>query len=87
MLNNVIENTIIYMTDQYANYVLQFIISMNNLEINKKITDYFLHNIGILGKHKHSSNVIEKVFLHLSSYLIFLMIKLNNQWCKLLMIR
>ena len=54
MLNNVIENTIIYMTDQYANYVLQFIISMNNLEINKKITDYFLHNIGILGKHKHS---------------------------------
>ena len=61
IINMVVQNTLLFMSDQYANYVLQHIISLNNFEVNRKITNYFLPNIGILGKHKFSSNVIEKV--------------------------
>jgi hypothetical protein len=61
MISIVVENTLLFMSDQYANYVLQFIISLNNFEVNRRITECFIPNIGLLGKHKFSSNVIEKV--------------------------
>ena len=62
MIDLIIKNTTNFITDQYGNYVIQYIISLNNHEINRKITNYFINNIGILGKQKFSSNVIEKVF-------------------------
>lgn len=58
----IVNNTVNFITDQYGNYVIQYIISLNNHEINRKITNYFINNIGFLGKQKFSSNVIEKVF-------------------------
>ena len=51
------------MVDQYANYVLQFIICMNIHEINRKIINFFIYNIENLAILKFASNVIEKVII------------------------
>ena len=53
------------MSDQYANYVIQFILSLNNHSINKIIAQIFIPNIIFLSKQKFSSNVIEKVIINL----------------------
>ncbi len=49
------------MSDQYANYLIQFILSLNDYHINKIIAQIFIPNIRFLSKQKFSSNVIEKV--------------------------
>jgi len=50
-----------FILDPYANYVLQYIISLNNYEVNKSIVEYAKNDITYLSKQKFSSNVIEKV--------------------------
>ena len=49
------------MSDQFANYIIQYILSLNDFTINKKIAELFIKNIWELSKQKFSSNVIEKV--------------------------
>ena len=61
LINLIVSGTHLFIADQYANYVLQHIISLNNHEINRKITSLFINNIEVLSKQKFSSNVIEKV--------------------------
>lgn len=56
-----------YMSDQYANYVVQFIISIGEPSINRQISEMFIDDIRKLSRQKHSSNVIEKVFEHSNS--------------------
>ena len=51
------------MTDQYGNYVIQFVITLDNHNVNLKISEQFISNIVELSKQKFSSNVIEKVEL------------------------
>lgn len=55
------------MTDQYGNYVIQFILTLNDYSTNKKIADMFLSDLPFLSKQKFSSNVIEKVINHFYS--------------------
>ena len=65
IINSVVENTEIYISNQYANYVIQYIITLDDHKINRKITERFLPNIEQLIRHKFSSNVIEKVYLYI----------------------
>lgn len=48
--------------DQFGNYVLQYLISIDSLEMNRKLYNNFAHfGTGELCKLKFSSNVIEKL--------------------------
>ena len=47
--------------DEYANYVVQMIVSMKFTEINDQIFSYISNNMLELCKKKYSSNVIDKV--------------------------
>jgi len=49
------------MTDQYGNYVIQYILTFNDYSTNKKIAGIFLTDLPFLSRQKFSSNVIEKV--------------------------
>lgn len=49
------------MADQYGNYIIQFIVSLNDFQLNRRIVEYFITDINYLSKQKFSSNVIEKV--------------------------
>ena len=49
------------MSNQYGNYVIQYILTLNNYSSNKKIAELFLTDLPYLTKQKFSSNVIEKV--------------------------
>lgn len=65
--NSLIIKKIIFYTEElitnvYGNYVIQFIISMNNQEYNTQIIEKFKNNIIYLSKQKFSSNVIERCF-------------------------
>lgn len=51
------------MSDQYGNYVIQYILTLNNYSSNKKIAELFLTDLPYLTKQKFSSNVIEKVMI------------------------
>jgi len=48
----------------YGNYVIQFIISLNDQDYNMQIIEKFKKNICFLSKQKFSSNVIERCFDH-----------------------
>lgn len=60
----IISHTEELITNVYGNYVIQFIISMNNQEYNQQIIEKFKNNIIFLSKQKFSSNVIERCFDH-----------------------
>ena len=62
MIECVIKNTKIFILDQFGNYVVQFIIMMNDQEVNKNLVlEIFKNDINFLSKQRFSSNVIEKV--------------------------
>jgi hypothetical protein len=61
LIEIILKRTLSFISDQYANYVLQFILSLNDYNINKTIAELFIPTIGYLSKQKFSSNVIEKV--------------------------
>lgn len=61
LIQNIIKNSIILMTDQYGNYVIQYVISLKDQILIEKIIYTFKNNIEYLSKQKFASNVIEKV--------------------------
>ncbi|EGW32558.1 uncharacterized protein SPAPADRAFT_67158 [Spathaspora passalidarum NRRL Y-27907] len=55
------DNFKLLINDQFGNYVLQYLISINSFEMNYKIFENFVQfNIGNLCNLKFSSNVVEK---------------------------
>lgn len=62
IIKKIIFHTEELITNVYGNYVIQFIISMNNQEYNAQIIEKFKNNIIYLSKQKFSSNVIERCF-------------------------
>jgi len=62
LLNLIIRCTSQLIIDMYGNFVIQFIVSLKNFEINLFITNCIIPNILNLSKQKFSSNVIEKIF-------------------------
>jgi hypothetical protein len=62
LIDSIIKNTKIFILDQYGNYVVQFIIMMNDQTVNKSLVlEIFKNDINFLSKQRFSSNVIEKV--------------------------
>jgi hypothetical protein len=61
LINNVIDNAVDLMLDQYGNYVIQFVVSLSINEYNLKIMNYLKKDLFNFSKQKYSSNVIEKV--------------------------
>ena len=64
IIKKIIQNTSDLIVNIYGNYVIQFIISMNNQGFNFEIVEKFKDNICYLSKQKFSSNVIERCFDH-----------------------
>jgi len=62
-VENIIANIRSLIVDKHGNYVIQFIILMNNKNYNYKIFSILVSNENFLfyGKEQYSSNVIEKV--------------------------
>ena len=62
-MENIIANIRSLIVDKHGNYVIQFIILMNNKNYNYKIFSILVSNENFLfyGKEQYSSNVIEKV--------------------------
>jgi hypothetical protein len=58
----VLNNILLYMTDQYANYVLQYMVGLKDQIFINNVIRLIVQNIMIFSKHKFSSNVLEKVF-------------------------
>jgi hypothetical protein len=75
IIDKIIENTYILMSDQFGNYILQNVIIIDNLVINDKISIYFKNKVCYLAKQKYTSNVIEKLFDHCSDQTRLNMIK------------
>ena len=64
LIDTIIKNSIILMTDQFGNYVIQFVISLKDQILISRIINSFKNNIEYLSKQKFASNVIEKVIVH-----------------------
>lgn len=62
IIRKIINYTTELIVDTYGNYVIQYVISMNNQEYNINIVEMFKNNISFLSKQKFSSNVIERCF-------------------------
>ena len=61
LIQTIIKNSIILMTDQFGNYVIQYVISLKDQILIDLIISAFKNNIEYLSKQKFASNVIEKV--------------------------
>lgn len=64
LINKIINDTLILITNQFGNYVMQSILAMNNVKYGNAITSKIVGNISYYAKHKYSSNVVEKCFDH-----------------------
>lgn len=74
----VLNNLVIYMTDQYANYVLQYLVSLGDQIFINNIVRLIIQNLIIFSKHKFSSNVLEKVKKINFRFLIMVMILIGK---------
>lgn len=72
MIEIILKRGLEFMTDQYGNYVIQYILSLNDFPTNKKIAEIFLSQFPHLTKQKFSSNVIEKVNKKILIFIIVL---------------
>ena len=55
-------------SDQFGNYVIQYVVLLNTDIINKYVVNVIMNNLLILCKEKYASNVIEKFLYNKSSY-------------------
>ena len=53
-------NTLVFVKNPFANYVVQFVLKLKYSEINKIISEQLMSELINLSKQKFSSNVIEK---------------------------
>ena len=53
-------------SDQFGNYVIQFVVNLNLKIVNQKVCQVLKNNLYQLCKEKYASNVIEKFFLNKS---------------------
>ena len=62
LIQNLVNNTLMLITDQFGNYVIQSILLLKRDEINSQIAKKINDNIPYYSKHRYSSNVVEKCF-------------------------
>jgi pumilio RNA-binding family len=69
------DHTRVFVKNPYGNYVVQYVLELKNVEVNKRIGKQLLGNLLILGREKFSSNVIEKCLEYNSSDMKEAMVK------------
>jgi hypothetical protein len=74
-----LQNYMLFMTDQFANYVTQFLIALNDQIYINELICLIKPNLMTLAKQKFSANVIEKVIYHNNSYLYMEMITISSK--------
>ena len=62
LINNLINNCLVLIIDQYGNYVIQSILLLNEPKSSSAIAMKILDNVAYYSKHRYSSNVVEKCF-------------------------
>ncbi len=62
LIESLINNCEILISDQCGNYIIQFIISLKNDKVNEKVVSILIGNLEEYSKQKFSSNVVEKIF-------------------------
>lgn len=53
-----------FVKNPYGNYVVQYVLELKNVDVNKRIGENLLGSLLTLGREKFSSNVIEKCLEH-----------------------
>ena len=66
--NKIIDNIQILINDQYGNYSIQKLFSLNDEKLNERIYKYITENLFELSKLKFSSNVIDKFICNSNIY-------------------
>lgn len=59
IINNILDNIEILINNEFGNFIIQKILSLNKNEYNQRIFDYIKDKIQKLSKQKFASNVIE----------------------------
>ena len=62
LIESLINNCEVLISDQCGNYIIQFIISLKNDKVNEKVVSILIGNLEEYSKQKFSSNVVEKIF-------------------------
>ena len=62
LINNLINNCLVLIIDQYGNYVIQSILLLNEPKSSSAIAMKIIDNVAYYSKHRYSSNVVEKCF-------------------------
>jgi hypothetical protein len=60
LINNLVENCFVLIIDQFGNYVIQSILTLNEKESSSAIAMKVCDNLPYYSKQKYSSNAIEK---------------------------
>lgn len=60
LLSEILSHTLQLVQDPFANYVVQYIVELNQSVLNARVIRQLLHNIVPLSCNKYSSNVVEK---------------------------
>lgn len=60
LVNTIVKNTVVLVQDAYGNYVVQYVLDLNDSAVNARLAYIFMDNMGLLSVQKFSSNVIEK---------------------------
>jgi pumilio RNA-binding family len=56
----IVNASVVLIQDAFGNYVVQYVLDLNNNEVNARLAYIFIERIVELSKQKFSSNVIEK---------------------------
>ena len=62
LIQNLINNCLVLITDQFGNYVIQTVLLLNNKKTSSEIAMKIAGNVPYYSKHRYSSNVVEKCF-------------------------
>ena len=60
LVDKIVENSVALVQDAFGNYVVQYVIDLNDFSINSRLAQIFILNMKKLSTQKFSSNVIEK---------------------------
>ncbi|GAP83855.2 putative RNA-binding protein [Rosellinia necatrix] len=60
LISQITEHALRLVQDPFGNYVVQYIIDLNEPSFTEPLAQRFLGKIGMLSRHKFSSNVVEK---------------------------
>ena len=62
LIQSLVTNCLVLITDQFGNYVIQTVLLLNNKKTSSEIALKIASNVPYYSKHRYSSNVVEKCF-------------------------